>query len=579
MQKARADEHGRGSPTGDNIVRRFRNWWSRPKPIGFFLALLIAATVLPALGISAVLLKRNDLAQREITTTLAAGMAASIAEAVDRELNGVITTLRIMATSPTLAENDLRRFHERATDALAGTGSHLILIDEENNLLLSTRVAYGTSLGKSANPDLVQAALSSRATIISDLFYASGPGQWVFNVMYPLHPDHSSGRVLAISQNADSMASTLSKHLLRGGWNASLLDREHKVIASTNADDAVGEPFFLALTAGRADEPARYTRNDAGDLYLTVVDESSYSGWKVVAWAPVAVIEAPVERTLALLFAGSLIVLVIGAGTALLVGRQITRPIRRLAADARRLGAGEPVSGSVYPIAEMTTVSQALAEAAKNRKQAENDIRLLMREVAHRAKNQLTVVSSMAKQTARHARSLPSFLDSFQKRIYGLARSTDLLIAGGAVGVELRELVSVQVEPFRPEDPKRLEISGPPFRLANQAAQTMGLAIHELATNAAKYGAFSTNGGKLHVSWKIENEALLFTWKESATRMRRRPAIRPGFGTEIIDRMLGGSFDAEIERNFLPGGLECVFRIPVSRIAPESVHALKAAAE
>src|SRR5690606_31354642 len=140
------------------------------------------------------------------------------------------------------------------------------------------------------------------------------------------------------------------------------------------------------------------------------------------------------------------------------------------------------------------------------------------------------------------------------------------LIAGGAVGVELRELVSVQVEPFKPDDPKRMELNGPAFRLANQAAQTMGLAIHELATNASKYGAFSASGGKLHISWRVEDETLIFVWRELVTRTRRRPVIRAGFGTEIIDRMLGGTFDAETERNFLPKGLECIFRISVSRI-------------
>lgn len=285
------------------------------------------------------------------------------------------------------------------------------------------------------------------------------------------------------------------------------------------------------------------------------------------------------RKTLLLLLGGSVIVIAIATITAWLVGRQITRPMRELAADARRVGSGETVMAHVYPVAEMTTVSSALAEAARNRKHAENEIRLLMREVAHRAKNQLTVVSSMAKQNARHARSLPSFLDSFQKRLYGLARSTDLLIAGGAAGVELRELITVQVEPFRPEEAERLSLDGPTFRLANQAAQTIGLAIHELATNASKYGAFSSAGGSVHVSWTMDGERLVFIWREQVNRPRRKPVNRRGFGTEIIERMLGGSFEAEIERNFHPNGLECIFRIPVARIAPEHVIAQTAVAE
>src|SRR5690606_1005819 len=174
---------------------------------------------------------------------------------------------------------------------------------------------------------------------------------------------------------------------------------------------------------------------------------------------------------------------------------------------------------------------------------------------------------------------LPTFLDSFQKRLYGLARSTDLLIAGGAAGVELSELISVQVEPFRPEDPKRLEIKGPTFRLANQAAQTIGLAIHELATNASKYGAFSSGGGSIRVTWTVEGETLVFVWQETVPQARRRPITRRGFGTEIIERMLGGTFEAEIERNFHPKGLECIFRIPVARIAAERVFPLPSSSD
>lgn len=579
MPQAKAENDGQAPLAEVSLAQRFRTWMTRPKPIGFFLGLLIAATILPALGISAVLLKRNDLAQREITTTLAAGMAGSITEAVDRELNGLITTLRIMSTIPSLVEDDVAAFYERAIDALVGTGSYLIILDENYQQLMNTRVPYGTPLGKSANPVLAETALSSRAATITDMFYGSVPQKWVFNVMLPVFRDGKADRLLVISQDAISMSNTLTQHLLRGGWNASLLDKENKVISSTGGDVQIGQPFFLTLGDGSAPMTVWDTREGHGEAYLTVVDESAYSGWRVVVWAPEAVIEAPMRRTLWLLFAGSLIVLVIGAAAAMLVGRQITGPVRRLAADARRLGAGESVTAVAYPIAEVATVSVALAEAGKNRKQAENEIRLLMREVAHRAKNQLTVVSSMAKQTARHARSLPTFLDSFQKRLYGLARSTDLLIAGGAAGVELSELISVQVEPFRPEDPKRLEIKGPTFRLANQAAQTIGLAIHELATNASKYGAFSSGGGSIRVTWTVEGETLVFVWQETVPQARRRPITRRGFGTEIIERMLGGTFEAEIERNFHPKGLECIFRIPVARIAAERVFPLPSSSE
>ncbi len=113
-------------------------------------------------------------------------------------------------------------------------------------------------------------------------------------------------------------------------------------------------------------------------------------------------------------------------------------------------------------IAEVETVSAALAKAAASRTKAEGEIRFLMREVAHRSKNQLTVIQSMLNQSVHSAESVADFADSFRKRIAGLARSTDLMIANAAQGVDFRELAQNQLQPFTPDDPKRVVLSGPP---------------------------------------------------------------------------------------------------------------------
>ncbi|WP_309084266.1 HWE histidine kinase domain-containing protein [Chelativorans sp.] len=544
-----------------------------PKPIGFYLFLLIVVTIVPALAISAVLLQRNDEAQREIVETLAEAMAGSIAEAVDRELAGMETTLRVLSTTRSLTSGNLQDFYDRGKAALSGTGSYLIVLDENFRQLINTRVPFGSPLGVTGDPESAQRALNTRAPAISGVFFGRTSQNWVFNVVLPFLRENQPPRLLVLTRDADSMADALSQEMLRGGWNASLLDRNGIVIASSFMSSSVGKPFFLDISGSGAPQTARLAEDMNSESYLRIIRESRYSGWKVVVWAPTAAVEEPTRRALRFLFGGSLVIIAIGTLAAWLIGRQIAGPVRRLAYDARRLGAGQPVDAVRYPIAEVATVSAALSEASTDRKTAENEIRLLMREVAHRAKNQLTVVSSMAKQTARSSRSLPAFLDSFQKRLYGLARSTDLLIAGGATGVELRELLMAQIEPFRPEDLKRLDISGPPFRLSNQAAQTIGLAVHELATNAAKYGAFASRTGRLSVDWAVEGETLVLTWREHLALLRRRPAKR-GFGTEIIERMLGGTLDAEISRTFHRDGLECVFRIPLKRLVPERTHSL-----
>lgn len=541
----------------------------KPKPIGLYLFLLLVVTIVPALGVTAFLLERNNESQRAVVDTLAEATAGSISQAVDRELSSMITTLRVLSTSGSLYGGQMDDFYLRAKSALADSGIYLVLLDNNLDTILDTRVLPGEEKGKVATPEAVQKALETKSVVISGLFYDEKETAWVFNVILPVFRFGKPPRILILTRDAADISNALSEPNLRGGWNASIIDRNGQVIASSFMSSATGKPFFLLpLEAGEQTRSGRVSGESPVETYKTVVKDSGFSGWHAVLWAPTTAVEEPMRRSLRTLVVGGLIVIAIGAAAAWLLGRQISRSVRRLAEDARRLGAGEPVQSIAYPIAEIATVSSALADAAIERKRAENEIRLLMREVAHRAKNQLTVVASIAKQSARSAKSLIGFQDAFQKRLYGLARSTDLLIAGGAAGVELRELLLAQIEPFKPDDPKRLDLAGPEFRLANQAAQSIGLAFHELATNASKYGAFAIAAGRLSLSWKIEGDKLEIVWREYVPRLRRRVRSR-GFGTEIIERMLGGTLDAQIERMFHRDGLECVITIPIARLVPE----------
>ena len=415
---------------------------------------------------------------------------------------------------------------------------------------------------------LIAAAMATGEPRISAGFFGEIARKAVFTVILPIQLAPGTDGVLILTQDAEQLSGSLASQNLRGGWNAVLVDGKGTVLASSYMSSDIGKPFFLAGDHQPVTSTVRNSVMFEGRQYETIRSSSPVSGWETIVWAPTSVVQAPMSRSLRILALGGLAIITIGAILAWALGRQITRPIQRLSRDARRLGAGEHVDAVDYPVTEIATVSLALSQASIDRQAAENEIRFLMREVAHRSKNQLTVVSSIAKQTARYARTFAAFQDAFQKRVHGLARSTDLLIAGGVAGVELRELLHAQIEPFRPSEDARLDIRGPEFRLSNQAAQTLGLAIHELATNAAKYGAFSTSTGRLVVSWKRSGDKLDLIWREHVSRLRRRPESR-GFGTEMIERMLGGTLEAEISRVLHRDGLECRFVMPLVRLQPD----------
>ncbi|SMF44113.1 Two-component sensor histidine kinase, contains HisKA and HATPase domains [Tistlia consotensis] len=539
--------------------RRERSFWHRPRPIGLYLALLALVTLAPAFLYSALVLQRNNEAQREVVQTLVYGTAGSLAQSVDRELSSMLTTLRILATLPSLQQGDYETFHSRAQAALEGTGTFMILLDDRLRQILNTRVAFGTDLGPTSDPASARLAVERDAPVVSDAFLGKTSGKWVFNVVLPVVEGDGSKRVLILTRNAEKLSDTLRSQQFPPGWKVVLLDTQGAVIASSDPETETGRRFFLQTGANGAQGLVRET--EGGVDYLAVVQPSLNSDWRVVAWAPKAVLREPFRRAFELLVVGGLLIAAAALLAVVWLSRRIGRPVGRLARDAERLGRGEDVEPFDPPISEVATVSAALSEASRSRKAAENEIRFLMREVAHRSKNQLAVIAAIAKQTAKGADSLRDFEVAFQRRLQGLARSTDLMVKENASGVELLALVETQLEPFRPTEQSRVSLRGPHCRLSIHSAQMLGMAIHELATNAAKYGAFAGTAGSLDVSWHDTGQRLSLQWRERTVQAVAESG-RSGFGTMVIERMVGQSLGAEVERRLHGDGIEWRFEIP-----------------
>jgi two-component sensor histidine kinase len=261
---------------------------------------------------------------------------------------------------------------------------------------------------------------------------------------------------------------------------------------------------------------------------------------------------------------GGVIFASIAVAGSLTIAQLLSQGVKLLAMDARRLGAGEPIEPRRYMITEVEAVSAALARAAAARAKAEGEIRLLMREVAHRSKNQLTVIQSMLAQSASSAEDAPDFVEAFRKRLAGLARSTDLMVANAALGVDFRELAQNQLQPFAPDYPGRVVLAGPDLRLDTQMAQTLGMVLHELATNAIKHGALANGTGTIRLEWSVEDGQIVICWREhGADIVQPKDAkVRRGFGTVVLERILGMALHAELERTMHADGIEWLIRIP-----------------
>jgi PAS domain S-box-containing protein len=199
------------------------------------------------------------------------------------------------------------------------------------------------------------------------------------------------------------------------------------------------------------------------------------------------------------------------------------------------------------------------------RKQAEQRLELVLQELRHRVKNMLAVVQSLVGQTLRHVESIEAFHTALLGRLAGLAGAHDLLVDTDWAGTGLRQLILAQLSPFL-ERQDRLKLAGEDVILPSGAVLTLGMTLHELATNAAKYGALSSAVGTVDVSWRREpataGRQLVLVWAE-----RGGPQVAPprqgGFGTKLIEAGIPHELDGEVALAFDPEGVRCELRFPL----------------
>ena len=259
-----------------------------------------------------------------------------------------------------------------------------------------------------------------------------------------------------------------------------------------------------------------------------------------------------------------------------IAGEPVTLETMRRHKDGRLIPvgvSGAPIFDAEHRVVGVAAVHRDMTE----RYRYEEHLAFTLRELSHRTKNMLAVVQGLTHMIARRSDNIEEFETRLRGCIQALAYSHDLLVQHDWEGATLEELVRIQLAPFGGLDTGRIAIHGPEIYLRPQAMQSLGLILHELATNATKHGALSGKAGAVCIDWARQaDDRVELRWTETGGPPVATPD-RKGFGQVVFER-IGGSLDGDVTSDYRPEGLACAVTMAASNFLPGTLFAVNAAA-
>jgi two-component sensor histidine kinase len=214
--------------------------------------------------------------------------------------------------------------------------------------------------------------------------------------------------------------------------------------------------------------------------------------------------------------------------------------------------------------------TKALQESERRTRDQNEHLEFTMRELLHRSKNLLAIIQAMARQSSHGAQSFEDFQSAFASRLRAISHSHDLLVARNWHGAAVEDLVQMQLAPFLPDGSKSVSAEGPHIVLTPKAAENIGLALHELATNSAKYGALSLPSGEVAIRWEIASNGpggaeFCMSWREHGGPPVTFPQ-KQGFGHRVLMGVAPSALNAKVGLEFPAEGVVWTLRVRASEL-------------
>ncbi|WP_193560513.1 sensor histidine kinase, partial [Dankookia rubra] len=563
---------------------------------------LALATGLPLVALAVGLTWWVAAGERNVAMRALSRSAESLQADLERELRITGVVLDILGTSPSLDAAlageangaDAAAFLARGRAVIDRTPTALhsiVLVDLQGRPRANTLLPPDTAspgIDQLRFPDTPAAPNDPRiyfakffrapGNYISPLYLGPNAGRPLIGVTRVVRRDGRPVGMLAANILPSSLSEALRGQELRPGWIATLLDARHLVIARTAQEEAFfarpGMDWMVDFQRG-AERSAmvRALARDGTPIYA-VLRRLQRGNWVLALSVPRAVIDGPLRRAVLVAATGGALAVALAVLLALVLGARLGEEVEALGPDAAMVARDQPPPLRAPPrVREVARVRQALAEAgaalrarAAAKREAEEHLVLLLREVDHRAKNALAVALSLIRLAPRDVPPA-EFAAAAEGRITAMARAHALLARGAWTGAELQALAESEL----PAHAGQVRLSGPPARLSAEAVQPVAMLLHELATNAAKHGALSVPGGSVRIEWRFlaADRALRLDWVEAGGPRLAGAPSRRSFGLRLMTQLAERQLAGRLALDWAPDGLRAALTLPAARVAPD----------
>lgn len=351
------------------VSRCVRPFERRDRSIRFWLGLLVVTCTVPAMLVASYLIAESSIAARDSAERNTLATTRALMQAVDTELLGAQSGLRVLAGSPYLQSGDLATFHERAREVLQGLPGNVInLADSAGQLLVSTIVPYGQPLPGTGTPNMVRTVFESARPTISDFYIGATSSQPQVGVGVPVFRDGKVAYALMMSILPAHITRILERQKIPEGWIVSILDKGGTIVARTK-DPALfigqqGTPEFQRQTS-RAQEGIYETPTLEGIAVIGGYHRSSVTGWMIAFGVPKSVFTTDLQWALTINIATAVLVLLLGTLLAARISGRIDRSIRAMTTPALALGSSKKIDVPTVEIREVNELGQALTKASQ----------------------------------------------------------------------------------------------------------------------------------------------------------------------------------------------------------------------